>query len=273
MSRDKKDNNIDKKAIRQEKRENRKQYFFVIRELTSREIKRRYSRSYLGIVWSVLNPLLMMSVLSMIFSQLFQRSIENYPIYYLSGYILWQMFTGATNAAMTTLVDNKTLLIKVKLPMEIFVLARVYTALVNLGYSLIAYVIMLIVFRVTPKLTMLFAPVIVLFLLIFALGISFVLSTAYVFFGDVKHLYSVLLTLWMYCSALFYPIDSMKGIIRQVIEVNPIFVYIDCMRSVVMYGVIPPVDEIARMVIWAVVAYAIGYAVFRKNKNQVMQKI
>lgn len=256
-----------------EKIERRRQYVFVIKELTSREIKRKYSRSYLGIVWSVLNPLLMMAVLSMIFSQLFKRSIENFPIYYLTGYILWQMFTGATNAAMTTLVDNKALLIKVKLPMEIFVLARVYTALVNLGYSLIAYVVMLLVFGMKPNWMILFSPVIILFMLIFALGVSFVLSSAYVFFGDVKHLYSVLLTLWMYCSAIFYPVDQMKGIIRTIIELNPIYNYIDALRSVVMEGMLPPLWEIARMIVWAVVVYVIGYYIFRKNKNKVMQKI
>ena len=256
-----------------ERRERRKQYFFVIRELTSREIKRKYSRSYLGIVWSVLNPLLMMAVLSMIFSQLFQRSIENYPIYYLTGYILWQMFTGATNAAMTTLADNKMLLMKVKLPMEIFILARVYTALVNLGYSIAAYIVMLVIFRVEPHWTMLFSAVIILFLLVFSLGISFVLATAYVFFGDVRHLYSVLLTLWMYCSAIFYPIDRMEGVIRQVIEFNPIFNYIDAMRNVVMYGTLPPAWDTARMVMWALAVYAAGYLIFRKNKNKVLQKI
>lgn len=263
----------EKRLNMEDKKERRKQYFFVIEELTSREIKRKYSRSYLGIVWSVLNPLLMMSVLSMIFSQLFHRSIENYPIYYLTGYILWQMFTGSTNAAMTTLIDNKMLLIKVKLPMEIFVLARVYTALVNLGYSLVAYLVMLVIFGVRPNWSMLFSPFIILFLLVFSLGISFVLATAYVFFGDVKHLYSVLLTLWMYCSAIFYPVDSMKGIIRAVIEINPIYNYIDALRSVVMQGVMPPLAEILRMIIWALVVYGIGYYIFRKNKNKVMQKI
>lgn len=101
-----------------------KQYAFVIRQLTARELKRKYARSYLGVIWSVLNPLLSMVVLSLIFSQLFRRSIENYPIYYLTGNILWQAFTGATNASMTSLVDNKMLLLKVKFPMELFILTR-----------------------------------------------------------------------------------------------------------------------------------------------------
>ncbi|MBS5387655.1 MAG: ABC transporter permease [Clostridiales bacterium] len=267
------DHRKEQSIAKKEKAERRRQYFFVIRELTSREIKRKYSRSYLGILWSVLNPLLSMAVISLIFSQLFKRSIDNYPIYYLTGFILWQLFTGATNAAMTALVDNKMMLIKVKLPMEIFILARIYTALVNLGYSMMAYVVMLLVFQVKPNLTMFFFPIIVFFLLVFTMGISFILAWAYVFFGDVKHLYSVLLTLWMYCSAIFYPVERLEGIIRKIIEINPIFNYIDSMRSIIMQGRLPSFEEIFRMVVWAVVIYFLGYYIFRKNRNKIMQKI
>lgn len=254
-------------------REERKQYMFVIQELTSREIKRKYARSYLGIIWSVLNPLLMMTVLSMIFTQLFSRSIENYPMYYLSGYVLWSMFVGATNAAMTTLVDNRTMLIKVRFPMQVFILARVYTALTNLGYSLIAYVIMLIVFRIVPGVTIVFYPVIILLVLMFSLGLSLILATAYVFFGDVKHLYSIITTVWMYLSALFYPVDSIQGLPRMIIEINPIFQYINAARNVVMYHTWPSWTELLAMVAWAVGMLALGWLVFSKNKNKIMQKI
>ncbi len=258
---------------KQEQSEQRKQYWFVIKELTSREIKRKYSRSYLGIVWSVLNPLLSMCVISLIFTQLFHRSIENFPIYYLTGSIIWTMFTGATNAAMTSLVDNKMLLIKVKFPMNIFILSRVYTSLVNFLYSLVAYVIMLVVFRVTPCWTMLFSPVIVLFLLLFSLGIAYILATAYVFFGDVKHLYSVLLTLWMYMSALFYPVDQLNGIVRLVIQINPVFNYIDCMRVIVMQGKMPEVTQVIYIVAWGIAMYVIGYLVFVRHRNDIMKKL
>lgn len=251
----------------------RKQFAFVVRQLTAREIKRKYARSYLGIVWSVLNPLLSMAVLSLIFSQLFRRSIDNYPIYYLTGYILWQTFTSATNAAMTTLVDNKMLLLKVKFPMDIFILTRVYTALINLGYSLIAYVTMLIVFRVTPKWTMLISPFIIFCLVVFALGISYMLATAYVFFGDIKHLYSVVLTLWMYCSAIFYPVEQLQGFIRIVIFNNPLYTYIHCLRKAVIYGELPNTVEFLQMVLWGAGIYGLGYLVFRKNRNRILQKI
>lgn len=256
-----------------EKIDQKEQYRFVIKELVTREVKRKYSRSYLGIIWSVLNPLLYMLIITLIFSQIFSKSIENYPIYFLTGNIIWSLFTTATSSSMTALVDNKKLLIKVKFPMSIFVLARSYTALVNFGYSMVAYVIMLVAFKVTPTWTMLLFPIIIALLFMFALGMSYLLATAYVFFGDVKHLYSVILTMWMYCSAIFYPIDSISGVMRTVIEINPLYVYIWCARCVVMYGTVPTMIEMAQVIIYAVVMYGIGYGCYNKNKNKVMQKL
>ncbi len=253
--------------------EQKRQYGFLIRQLTLREIKRKYARSYLGILWSVLNPLLSMSVLSLIFSQLFRRSIENYPIYYLTGYIIWQTFTGATISAMTALADNKMLLLKVKFPMELFILARVYTALLNLGYSLIAYAVMLAVFHVTPKWTMFMAVPILFFLTLFSLGIAYILAAAYVFFGDVKHLYTVFLTLWMYCSAIFYPADQLQGLIHKVILHNPMYVFIHCMRKGILYGEFPLISETAQMVLWSIGIFLAGRMLFAGCKNRIMQKL
>lgn len=251
----------------------RRQYAFVVGQLTARELKRKYARSYLGVVWSVLNPLLSMAVLSLIFSQLFRRDIENYPIYYLTGYILWQTFTLATTSAMTTLADNKPLLLKVKFPMDLFILTRVYTALVQLGYSLIAYGVMLLVFRVSLRWTILASPAVIFFLLLMALGVSYILATAYVFFGDVRHLYSVLLTLWMYCSAIFYPVDQLTGPIRRIIEFNPLYVYIHCLRRTVLYGQLPAGGEWVQMAAWGIGMCLLGRWIFCKNRGRILRRI
>lgn len=256
-----------------EKREKRRQYWFVIQQLTSRELKRKYARSVLGVLWSVLNPLLSMGVLSLIFSQMFRRAIENYPIYYLTGYLLWQAFTGTTNSAMTTLADNRTLLLKVKFPMELFVLTRGCTALVNLGYSFVAYGVMLLVFRVEVGGAALFLVPIVGCLFLFSLGISYALSAAYVFFGDVRHLYSVVLTLWMYCSAIFYPAGQLSGPIRQAVEFNPLYLYIRCLRGAVMEGLPPTWEEIARMVAWGGCVYLAGWGIFRVLREKILLRL
>lgn len=256
------------------KKENKaKQYAFVIRELTAREIKRKYARSYLGILWSVLNPLLSMAVMSMIFSTIFKRNIENFPIYYLTGSIFWSLFTGATNAAMTALVDNKGMLIKVKLPMEIFPLSRCVTSLVNFGYSLIAFTVMLLVFRISFNR---FMPLLFLYaagLFLFSVGLGYLLSVLYTLFGDIKHLYSILLTLWMYASALFYPVERTSGLMQKVIIHNPVYNYIACARRCVLEAAAPDENQWARLFVWSVGMYLLGKGYFHLMKGRVLQKI
>lgn len=250
-----------------------KQYAFVVEQLTGRELKRKYARSLLGVVWSLLHPLLSMGLLSLIFSHMFRRSIENYPIYYLTGYLLWQAFTGTTNAAMTTLSDNRSLLLKVKFPMELFILTRGCTALINLGYSFAAYGVMLVVFRIPVSWPVVFLPVIVGCLFLFALGISYALAAAYVFYGDVQHLYSVLLTLWMYCSAIFYPADQLSGPIRQVVEINPLYLFIRCLRGAVMEARPPSWQDLLLMLLWGGGTYLAGWGVFRWFRTKLLQRL
>ncbi len=250
-----------------------RQYFFVIRELTAREVKRKYARSYLGILWSVLNPLLSMAVMSMIFSTVFKRNIENFPIYYLTGSIFWNLFTGATNAAMTSLVDNKSMLVKVKLPMEIFPLSRCFTAMTNFGYSLVAYVVMLLIFRIsfTPCMLLVFLYAGMLFL--FSLGVGYWLSVIYAVFGDIKHLYSILLTLLMYASALFYPVESTSEAMQEVIVRNPVYNYIACARKCVLDAALPDANQWARLFVWSIGMFLAGKCCFDKLGNRVLQKI
>lgn len=250
-----------------------KQYYFVIKELVSREIKRKYARSFLGIIWSVLNPLLSMAVMSMIFTTMFKRNIENFPIYYLTGLIFWQFFSGATNAAMTALVDNRNLLLKAKLPKQIFVLSRIYTALTNLGYTFIAYALMLIVFRIKPNIYMLLIFIDVLFMLLFAMGIGYILSIVYVFFADIKHLYSIVLTLWMYMCAIFYPYESTTPLMQKIIGANPVYVFIAFAREIVLNGGCPSPDLWVKMILWGVGSFGLGYYIFQKYENRVMQKV
>ncbi len=262
-----------------EKHENptRKQYIFVIRELTNRELKRKYSRSYLGVIWSVLNPLLTMIVMTVVFSYMFRRSIQNYPIYYLSGQLFWTLFSTASNSSMSALVDNRTLLLKVKLPKQTFVLSRVYTALVNFLYSAIAFTLIYLFFVVQGKLTLtwwiLLIPIDVFFSLLFAMGIGYALSIIYVFFADMKYLYSVVLTFWMYFSALFYPVTRLPIYLRYAIGYNPVYVSIVIARRIFMEGVCPEITLWIKLIAYAAISLALGYWVFKKYENDVMANL
>lgn len=214
-----------------------------------------------------------MAVKSLIFTTIFRRDIENFPIYFLTGFILWTMFANGSSQAMTSLVDNKSMLIKVKMPTGIFPLARCCTALTNFGYSLVAYLIMLIVFQLRPSFAMLITPVFVVLVFLFTLGFGKALSILYVFFGDIQHLYSVLLTLWMFCSAIFYPVDRVTGTMQVIINNNPMYIFIAAARRSVMEGLMPTPREWAVMLLWSLGVYLIGTIIFDKWQNRVMQHI
>lgn len=252
---------------------NIRQYWFLIRELSGREIKRKYARSFLGILWSVLNPLLTMLVMSVIFTYMFSRNIENYPLYLLCGQITYSLFSGITNASMSSLVDNKNMLIRVKFPKMIFPLSRGVTALVNFGYSLIALAIVMIFFRVWPSIYILLVPVDIVLLFLFGVGTGYILSVLYVFFADIKYLYSVFLTMLMYCSALFYSVESLSPTMQTVISVNPLYVYISIFRKCMIYATMPESVEWIQALVWGIVMYLLGSYVFWKSENAVMQKL
>ena len=259
--------------ISQGRAEELKQYWFVIRELTSREIKRRYARSYLGIIWSVLNPLLNMLILTLVFSAMFIRNIQNFPLYYLSGFLFWNLYGQISESVMTVLVDNKNLLLRVKVPKHVFVLSRCYTAVVNFLYSLVAFIPLLFLLGVKPSFTMLLFPIDVVLCTMFALGVGYILSILYVFFADIKYLYSVFLTILMYLSALFYPVENVPAPLQLVINNNPVYCYMLFARSTMVYNTVPPLELWVKMIALSLGSYFLGYLIFKTKENEVMQSI
>ncbi len=250
-----------------------RQYLFVIQELTAREIKRKYARSRLGIVWSVLNPLLMMIVMTMVFSYMFKRSIENFPLYYLTGSLFWNLFSEGTEHSMSALVDNKSLLIKAKLPRQTFILSRMYTTLANFGFSCIPYVLMLFVFRIRPSWTMLLLPLDVLLMMVFTMGIGYLLSILYVFFADIRYLYNVFLRILMYLTAVFYPVSSLPEALQKVVGLNPVYMSIYIARECMVYGRAPHYSAWLKLSLAAFLSFAAGWVVFDRKQNDVMQRI
>lgn len=250
-----------------------KQYWFVVRELTGREIKRKYARSVLGVAWSVLNPLMYMGVMSLIFSTVFKSSIENFPVYYLIAYMFWTLFSTATNTAMTSFVDNKNLVQKTKLPREIFVLSRNYTALVNFGFSCVAFALMLLLFRIQIHVSALLFPVIVLFAFMFTTGVSFILSSIFVFHRDIKFIYKNLMPLLSHLIAMFYPIEILSGNVRLAVEWNPIYSFIRVGRDCMLMGQVSDINVMLQMIIWGIAVFLVGLLVFKLAENDIIQEL
>lgn len=243
-------------------------YRELLSELVKRDIKIKYRRSILGVLWSVLNPLLFMSVMTIIFSTVFKSNIENFPIYFLTGQIIFAFFSESTSMAQTAVIGNASLIKKVYVPKYIFTIAKVCSGIVNLGFSLIAIIIMMIIIKYIPPKTALLFFVPILYVFIFSVGISMMISALAVFFRDTIHLYSIFLTMLSYFSAVFYPADIIPAQYQPLINMNPIYLFINYFRMLMIDGTIPSLQYNLTCIAYCVVAVAVGYTVFKKSENK-----
>ncbi|MBQ9000927.1 MAG: ABC transporter permease, partial [Eggerthellaceae bacterium] len=193
-----------------------KKNWFILRTLVSKDFKLRYRRSVLGVAWSVLNPLLMMVVLTAVFSFMFRFSIENFPLYLILGTILFSFMADSTNAAMDSITGAAGLIKKIRIEKLIFPLEAVGFQVVNFAISLIAVVIVMLYFQIMPTPNLLLLPVLIVFVMVFSLGLGMLLASLSVFFRDVKHLWGVVLTAWTYATPLFWPVDLLEGWMKTV---------------------------------------------------------
>jgi len=244
-------------------------YWDLIVELVKRDIKLKYRRSFLGYIWSILNPLLIMIVMTVVFSSMFRKSIENYPIYLLTGRTLFEFMKGSTTSGMKSVTHNAALLKKTYIPKYIFTLAKSLSILTDTVFTLGAFFIVMIATRTAFHLPLLYLPVILIQVFIFSLGISFLLAQMMVFFRDIEYIYNAVLTAWTYLTPMFYPIDRLPNLLQILVRtVNPMYGYVTQFRSIALYGQMPSGRLMLAGWIWAIVMLIIGLYMFQKNKDK-----
>jgi ABC-type polysaccharide/polyol phosphate export permease len=216
-----------------------KRFRHLIRMMVRRDFVSRYRKSVLGVLWSLLNPLLTMLVMTMVFSYIFARQIENFPVYLLSGQIIFGFFSESTNQAMGSVISSGAIIRKVYVPKYIFPLVRIISSLVNLMFSFIAFLIVFLVTRAPFHWTMMLIPIPIIYVFVFSLGIGLLLSSLSVFFRDLSYLYGIFLTLLMYLTPLFYPVEILPARLLPFMGFNPMYQFIDYFRNLVLHGTIP----------------------------------
>lgn len=244
---------------------------YIIKQLVLKDFKLKYRRSALGIVWSVLNPLLMMCVMAAVFSSFMKfhdDSIGNFPLYLILGNTAFQLMTDATNFGMHSIIDASSLLKKVKVNRLVFPVQKVLFAVVNYAISLVAVAIVMLFFRVPLTPVALLLPVGVLFLALFCIGLSLFLSAASVFFRDVMHLWGVIITAWTYATPLFYPVSILPDWMLTVERFNPMYHYVTFIRDILLYQQLPPMGTWLGCVVSALLSLVIGWLVFHKNEHR-----
>lgn len=243
-------------------------YIPLLRELVVRDLKIKYRRSFLGYLWSLMNPLLMMWILTIVFSYVFRFDIPNYPLYLIIGQVVFNFVSESTTAAMYSIVGNAALLKKVYVPKPIFPLAQVTSSFVTMLFSMVAIFIVMIVTDVALTPTLFLLPVPLFFLFIFSLGVSLIVSAVAVYLRDMFHLYSVFTTAWTYLTPIFYPISIVPDEFRWMLFWNPLLYIVSYFREILLNDRIPNFDSTILCLELSVGTLILGMLIFRKLQNK-----
>ncbi len=243
--------------------------WFVMSSLVSKDFKLKYRRSVLGVAWSVLNPLLMMLVLTAVFSYMFRFNIPNFPLYLILGQVMFDTMSRATSGAMSSIIDAQSLIKKIRIEKMIFPIEKVLFELLNFVISLIAVAIVQAFFRVPPSIYAIVGlPFAVLCVTMLSAGLGLLISALSVFFRDVMHLWGVVITAWTYATPIFYPYEMLEPWMQQVMLFNPMYHYITYFRDVMMWNTWPGFRETFICLAMALITLAVGYVVFRKTESK-----
>jgi len=241
-----------------------RKYGFLFEELVKRDFKKKYKRTALGIFWSLLGPMLQLLVMALVFGQIFGGNIPHFTIYLFAGNLTFSYFKESTTTGMRALMDNASILTKIKAPKYIFLLSKNVSSLINFALTLVIFFIFVAIEGIpfSPRFILLLYPVICL--LVFNIGMGLILSALYVFFKDVQYLYDIFTLLVMYASAIFYDVSIFSYTVQRLFMLNPVFAYIHYIRLVVLGGVTPSLNVHILCALYAVSALVIGSIVYKK---------
>lgn len=245
----------------------------LLRMLVINSIKTRYKRSSLGVVWTLLNPLLYTLVMSLAFSHIFHYAVKSYPVYLLTGLICWTFFTQTTMQAMNSLIWGGDLLKKVYIPRTMFALAAVGNGLINLCLSCIPLALIMMFYHQPLHVSAWFAPLCVLMLAFFTLGVSLILSIIAVYFTDVIDMFQVMLQACFYLTPIMYPETILPPKYIPYLRLNPVYDLIKPFRDVVYLGTFPKTNLLIAAAVSSLFTLVLGWWIFTRKADDIAHRI
>ncbi len=247
-----------------------KKYGFLLQQLVSRDFKVKYKRSVLGIVWSLLYPVLTMAVMALVFTRMFKFSTPgvNYLVYLMSGLVIFNYFSEASNLAMSSVVANFSLINKVYIPKYIFPISKCVFVGINFLLTLIPLYAIIFITGTGINIYHLLLPYAFLCMFIFTVGFGLILSTVAVFLRDMFYIYGVVLTLWTYMTPIMYDIAIISGPLQTIFKLNPLYWFIYFARDIILYNQVPGINVWIYCGLFAVVFLVLGIIIFKKNQDK-----
>lgn len=243
-----------------------KKYIPLLTKLTLREIKARYKQSFFGFAWVILNPLFQMIIMSFIFSIILRFGDLGvpYPVYLYVGLLPWTFFSLSLATAMGSLIENASLIKKIYFPREIFVLSTLFAKAFDFFLAGIVLLLLMIFFRVSFSWYMLLFFPIFLLQFMFTFSLSLLLSSLNLFYRDIQYLFNLVLTLWFYLTPVIYPTELFPEKYRWIFKLNPMSVFINAYRQVLLAKDFPNLSSMSIGVIITVLLCIFAYWVFKK---------
>lgn len=247
-----------------------KKYAFLMKELISRDFKVKYKRSVLGVFWSLLYPILTMAVMALVFTNVFKFSTPgvNYLVYLLSGLVLFNYFSEASNLAMSSVVANFSLINKVYMPKYIFPLSKCLFVGINFLLTLIPLYVIIFLTGTGVNVYHLLLPYVYICLLLFTIGIGFILSTIAVFLRDMFYIYGVIITLWTYLTPIMYDVSIIPAKYQIFMKLNPMYWFLDFARQIILYNQCPGIRNFVYCGIIGIMFLMVGIFLFKKNQDK-----
>jgi ABC-type polysaccharide/polyol phosphate export permease len=239
----------------------------LIWALAMKELRVRYKRSILGFVWALLNPLLMMVILTLVFSKIMRFPVHDYAVFLISALLPWTFFSQSMGYSIESIVSNGELLKKVKVAKSVFPVAAVLSNVINFLLSLVPLALIVVILGFPFHWTWIYLPVPLLSLLLFTLGCGFFFATANVFFRDVSHIVQILLAGWFYLSPVMYSLEFLPQEYRTFFRLNPMLYLLNQFRLAIYYGQMPTLQAVALALAIGLVTLILGYAYFRRSED------
>ena len=244
-------------------------YRGLLRDLVARDLKVRYKRSALGVLWTMLNPLFLMAILAFIFSHVLRVTVEHFAVYLLSALVLWNFFAQATSWSTACFLSYGALIKRIYVPRSIFVIATVLAGVVNLLISLVPLALIMLVMGHSFSPALAFLPVPILLATLFSLGISLALAPLSIMFADIVPIYQVVLTAWLYLTPIIYPITALPEKYRLFLVLNPMTHLVEAFRTPIYQGAIPSANVLITSTVAGVGTLVIGWLIFERYSDRV----
>ena len=246
-------------------------YLPLLKNLISRELKKKYRQSVLGYVWCVLNPLLVMIIMTVVFSRVFRNSIENFPVYVFAGRMMYSFITDTAGGMLNSIVMNGQLMRKTRIPYYVFPLSSMGCSVVNFLFQMVAFVLVLIFTGTWPSIHAVAFPLVCLEMFCFSFGFGLLLAVAEIYARDTRYLYAVFTTAWMYLTALFYPLDVLPELMQKAITwFNPAYYFVDMSRAIFLNHAWPSGAMLLRGGAVSAVFIFLGMLVYSKAKKNMI---